>query len=91
VEDTDHRELEDLDIARYYMSTGNYKAAYLRAKDAIATIPDDPNAYFALAAAAERLNDKDEAIKQYKTYLQMDPEGIHAKAAAKALAALAPK
>jgi hypothetical protein len=91
VEDLDGRELEDLDIARYYMSTGNYKAAYLRAKDAVATIPDDPNGYFALGAAAERLNNKDEAIKEYKIYLQMDPEGIHAKAAAKALAALAPK
>jgi hypothetical protein len=91
VEDIDHRELEDLDISRYYISMGNFKAAYLRAKDAVSTIPDDSNAYFALAEAASRMKNTDEAITNYKKYLEMDPEGIHAKAAHKALAVLAPK
>jgi predicted TPR repeat methyltransferase len=56
----------------------------------VKTIPDDPDAHFQLAATAERLKNKDEAIKEYTTYLKMDPEGIHVKAARKALAALAP-
>jgi hypothetical protein len=91
VEDLDHRELEDLDISKYYISTGNFKAAYLRAQDAVKTIPDDPDAHYALALAAERMKLNDEAVKEYRNYLAADPDGINAKKAQKALAALAPK
>jgi hypothetical protein len=91
VEDLDHRELEDLDVSKYFISTGNFKGAYLRAKDAVTTMPDDSEAHYSLAVAAAALKTNDEAIAEYKKYLEMDPEGLHAKAAKKALAAITPK
>lgn len=90
VEDLSHREAEDLDISRYYTSTGNYLAAYLRAKDAAATIPGDPEAHYALATTAARLHKTDEAIAAYETFLKLDPDNDRAKAARKALAAMKP-
>ncbi len=91
VEDLSHREAEDLDISRYYTSTGNHLAAYLRAKDAAATIPDDPEAHYALATTAARLHKNDEAIAEYDAFLKLDPDNDKSKAARKALAALKPR
>ncbi len=91
VEDLDHREAEDIDISRYYMSTGNYLAAYLRAKDAVKTIASDPDAHLALAEAAERMKKPDEAVVEYKAYIELDPDGEKVKVARKALAALGGK
>jgi hypothetical protein len=91
VEDLDAREAEDLQVSHYYATTGNFLAAYLRAQDAVKTIPDDPLAHFALAESAAKLNKKDEAIAEYKLYLKLEPEGEKAKAAQRALAELVPK
>ena len=86
VEDLDHREAEDVEVSRYYFSTGDFRAAYLRAQDAIKIIPDDPEAHFALAQSAEKLKKLDEAVSEYKAYLTLDPDGTKAKAARRALA-----
>ena len=91
VEDMDHRELEDVDVSRYYFSTGDFKAAYLRAQDAIKIKPEDGEAHLALADAARELKKNDEAVKEYKAYLDLEPDGTKAKAARRAIAALAPK
>jgi tetratricopeptide (TPR) repeat protein len=91
VEDLDKREADDLEVSHYYATTGNFQASYLRAQDAVKTIPDDPLAHFALAESARRLNKKDEAISEYRVYLKLDPEGEKAKAAQRALAELTPK
>ena len=91
VEDKDTREEQDLQVSKYYASTGNYKAAYLRAKDAIATVPDDPEGHFLLADAAQHFGKRDEARTEFAAYLKLDPDGDHVKAAEKALAELTPK
>lgn len=88
VEDLDTREAKDLEVSRYYVSTGNFQAAYLRAKDAVATIPGDPVAHLALAQTAQRLNKKAEAITEYKAYLRLEPDGDNVPAARKALTLL---
>lgn len=90
-EDPETREAEDLQISHYYMTTGNYLAAYLRAKDALKTIPDDPLAHFAIAESAQKLKKTDEAVSEFKLYLQLDPDGEKAKAAEKALDEITPK
>ena len=84
----DAREMKDLEVSRYYMSTGNFQAAYLRAKDALAIVPDDPLAHFALAESAHRLKKKDEAVAEYKLYLQLEPDGTQARAAKRGLQGL---
>ena len=90
-EDPETREAEDLQISHYYMTTGNYLAAYLRAKDALKTIPDDPLAHFAIAESAQKLKKTDEAVSEFELYLKLDPDGEKAKAAERALDEISPK
>ena len=79
---------KDLEISHYYITTGNYAAAYGRAKDAVAVDVSDPDGHLAVAEAARRLKKNDEAIAEYKMYLQLDPEAPKAKMARKELADL---
>jgi Tfp pilus assembly protein PilF len=87
-EDMGAREEEDIRVAKYYHSTGNYLGAYMRAKDAIKIDPEDPEAHYALAINAEKLSKKDEARDGYTVYLKLEPDGRDAKAAKQALADL---
>ncbi len=86
VEDLDQREAKDLEVARFYLSTGDYIGAYNRAKDAVDLYPDDAEAHFALAAAAQKLKKNDEAVAEFKSYLKLEPDGDHVKIAQRALA-----
>jgi tetratricopeptide (TPR) repeat protein len=86
----DEREAEDLSVARFYTETGDLQGAYLRSQDAVKTEPDDPDAHFALAEAALKLNKRDEAIAEYKACLKLDPVDKEAKEARKALERLKP-
>ena len=91
VEDIDTREEQDLQVSKYYASTGDYKAAYLRAKDATASVPDDPEGHFLLADAARHFGKPEEARAEFAAYLKLDPDGDHVQAAQKALAELTRK
>jgi Tfp pilus assembly protein PilF len=88
VESMSDRETEDLSVSKYYMSTGNIRGAYLRAQDAVKSVPDDPEAHFALAQSARKLNKKDEAVAEFNAYLKLEPDGQHAKAVHEALSEL---
>ncbi len=89
VVDPDERESRDLEVSHYYFTTGNFGAAYLRAKDAVTTLPDDPAAHLALADSAARLNKPDEALAEYNACLKLDATDPQMKAAKKGLADLA--
>jgi Tfp pilus assembly protein PilF len=78
-----------LEVSRYYASTGNNLAAYMRAKDAVRVVPDDSAAHFALAETAAALKKTSEAIAEYRACLQLAPEGDYAEKARRALATLA--
>ncbi len=86
----DEREAEDLDVAHFYTQSGDFQGAYMRSQDAVKTMPDDPDAHFALAEIARRLNKADEAIAEYNACLKLDPDPKEAKAARKELARLKP-
>lgn len=86
----EEREAEDLDVAHFYTQTGDLKGAYLRGQDAVKTAPDDPDAHFALAEIAQKLNKRDEAIAEYNACLKHDPDPRQAKAARKELGRLQP-
>jgi tetratricopeptide (TPR) repeat protein len=86
----EEREAEDLSIAHYYSQTGDFAGAYLRSQDAVKTLPDDPDAHFALAEAALKLSKREQAIAEYNACLKLDPPDKQAKAARKALARLTP-
>ena len=90
LQSADERESEDLDIAHFYMQSGDVKGAYLRSQDAVKTAPDDPGAHYLLAETARKLDKRDEAIAEYNACLKLDPPEKQAKDARKALAALKP-
>ncbi len=84
----EEREAEDIDVAKYYLQTGDTQGAYLRSKDAVSISPDDPDARCALAESALKLNKRDEAIAQFNACLKLDPVEKLAKEAKKELAKL---
>jgi TolA-binding protein len=90
LQSADEREAEDLSVAHFYTQSGDLKGAYLRTQDAVKTAPDDPDAHFALAETALKLNKRDEAIAEYTACLKLDPDDKEAKAAHKELARLKP-
>jgi hypothetical protein len=81
----DERVAEDLSVADFYQTGGNFRGAYGRATDAVSIAGDDPNARFALAEAARKLGKLDEALVNYKKCLTLDPVPKVKKAAEKAL------
>jgi tetratricopeptide (TPR) repeat protein len=76
---------DDLKVGKFYLQDGNPQGAYLRYKDAVEHVADDPDALFGLAEAAEKLKKRDEAIANYRKTLEVDPGGDHDKAARAAL------
>lgn len=88
IQSDEDREAEDITVAHFYINVGNLQGAYLRAKDATAMQADDADAHVLLAEVAEKLNKRDEAVVEYKTYLKLDPGGVKSKAVQKALARL---
>jgi tetratricopeptide (TPR) repeat protein len=84
------RESEDLDVAHFYVDSGDIKGAYMRSQDAVKLAPDDPDAHFMLAEMALKLNKRDEAVAEYSACLKLDPTAKQAKEARKALDRLKP-
>jgi len=84
----EERAAEDLDVAKFYEQSGDLNAAYLRARDAVKVQPSDPEAHFALGHLAQKLNKRDEAIAEFNSYLQLEPDGEKIKQARKALSQL---
>ncbi|RZU39546.1 tetratricopeptide repeat protein [Edaphobacter modestus] len=76
---------EDLKVSKFYEDAGNLNAAYLRAQDAVKSLPSDPETHFALAHVAEKLEKREEAIAEYNAYLKLNPDGLRIKQARKAL------
>lgn len=83
------RAAKDRDVGKFYFDSGDYVGAYNRLKGALAENPEDPEAAYYLAEAARKVNLTDEAVRNYQLVIDLDPEGRKAKAARKALAAIA--
>jgi tetratricopeptide (TPR) repeat protein len=82
------RAQDDVQVGRYYLNDGDYKGAYGRFEEAARLDPGNVDAIYGLAAVAEKLHHKDEALANYKLYLEVAPDGSQAKAARKALEGL---
>jgi tetratricopeptide (TPR) repeat protein len=82
------RAQEDVKVGRFYLGAGDYKGAYGRFTDAARMDPTNLDAIYGLAAAAAALHRNDEALTNYKLYLQIAPDGNDAKSARKALRTL---
>ncbi|HEX6773195.1 MAG TPA: hypothetical protein VF126_14295 [Acidobacteriaceae bacterium] len=82
------RAAEDVRVGRYYLGTGNYRGAYNRFAEATRMDPVNTEAIYGLAASAAGLHHTDEALTNYKLYLQIAPDGNDAKSARKAIHSL---
>jgi tetratricopeptide (TPR) repeat protein len=80
--------LDDIRVGRFYLGTKDYKGAYGRFSEATRMDPVNVDAIYGLAAAAAGLHHTDEALTNYKLYLQIAPDGNDAKSARKAIQAL---
>jgi hypothetical protein len=67
------REEEDVRVAAFYQNDGDFRGAYARGVDAVGIDDSDPEAHLALAEAARRLGKLDEAEKNYRRCLELDP------------------
>jgi TolA-binding protein len=74
----DEREQEDLDVAHFYIQTGDLQGAYLRDQDAVKVAPEDPDAHIALAELALKLNKPDVAAAEYDACLKIDEDTVKA-------------
>ncbi len=84
----EERVAEDIDVARFYLQTGDLQGAYLRSQDAVKLAPDDPEAHCTLADSALKLSKRDQAIAEFNTCLKLDPDDKLAKSARRQLARL---
>jgi tetratricopeptide (TPR) repeat protein len=82
------RAQDDVRVGRFYLGSGDFKGAYGRYSEAVRLDPTNLDAIYGLAAAAGGLHHTDEALTNYKLYLQIAPDGNDAKSARKALRAL---
>jgi tetratricopeptide (TPR) repeat protein len=82
------RAQDDVRVGRFYLGSGDFKGAYGRYSEAMRLDPTNLDAIYGLAAAAAGLHHTDEALTNYKLYLQIAPDGNDARSARKALRAL---
>ncbi len=80
---------QDVQVGTYYLDAANWKGAYARYLEATQNDPTNTDAIFGLAEAARQLGHTDEALANYKLYLDILPDGAKAKPARKALNTLA--
>lgn len=78
----------DEKVGGFYLQNGDYKGAYDRFLEATRVAPEDGDAVFGLAQAAQGMHRNDEAATNYSVYLDAFPKGKKAKDARKALAEL---
>jgi tetratricopeptide (TPR) repeat protein len=79
---------EDVYVGNFYLQSGDFVGAYARFKEASTLRPENVEAMFGLAEAARHLKKNDEALENYRLYLDVVPNGPKAKDARKALASL---
>jgi tetratricopeptide (TPR) repeat protein len=79
---------DDIRVGRFYLGDGNYTGAYGRFSEANRMDPTNLDAIYGLAASAAGLHHTDEALTNYKLYLEIAPDGNDAKSARRAIRAL---
>jgi len=76
----------DIDVGETYLSMNNFGAARDRFQEALQLAPENPRACFRLAQSLQGLRLIEPARLYYQKYLQLDPRGLYAADAKKAIA-----
>jgi tetratricopeptide (TPR) repeat protein len=80
-----HKAAKDIEVGDFYFKRKNYRAAEDRYREALLYKENDATATFHLAVCLEKLNQPDEASKEYESYLKILPHGPDAEKAEKAV------
>ena len=74
-----HRAAKDVEVGDFYFHKKNYRAAESRFEGALQWKPNDAVATFRLAQTEDALGKNEEALKYYRSYLKILPDGEFAK------------
>jgi tetratricopeptide (TPR) repeat protein len=80
-----HKAAKDIEVGDFYFKRKNYRAAEDRYREALLYKDNDATATFRLAVCLEKLNQPDEASREYENYLKIMPHGPDAGKAEKAI------
>ena len=77
---------KDLKVGNFYAKKGNHRAAAGRYLEATRWDPNYSEAYWKLGRSREKLKQGDAALEAYRKYLDLEPNGKHAKTIRKRMA-----
>lgn len=81
-----HKATKDIEVGDFYFKARkNYRAAADRYREALLYKPNDAMATFRLAECLEKMDQPDEALKEYEAYLKILPHGPQDAEARKAI------
>jgi tetratricopeptide (TPR) repeat protein len=80
-----HKAAKDIEVGDYYFKRKNYRGAESRYREALYYKDKDAVATFRLAVCLEKVDQPDEARKEYESYLKILPHGPQAEEARKAI------
>ena len=80
-----HRAAKDVEVGDFYFKRKNYRAAEDRYREALLYKNNDATATFRLAICLEKLDQPDQARKEYESYLKILPHGPQSEDAQKAI------
>jgi tetratricopeptide (TPR) repeat protein len=80
-----HKAAKDIEVGDYYFKRKNYRAAEDRYREALFYKDNDAVATFRLAVCLEKMDQPEDASKEYQSYLKIMPHGPQAEEAHKAI------
>ncbi len=80
-----HKAAKDVEVGDFYFKRKNYRAAQDRYREALFYKDNDAIATFRLAVCLEKMDQPDDARKEYESYLKILPHGPQAEEARKAI------
>jgi tetratricopeptide (TPR) repeat protein len=80
-----HKAAKDIEVGDFYFKRKNYRAAADRYREALFYKDNDAVATFRMAVCLEKMDQPDEARKEYESYLKILPHGPQADEAQKAI------
>jgi len=80
-----HKAAKDIEVGDFYFKRKNYRAAESRYREALDYKDNDADATYRLAICLEKLNQPDEAVAEFQSYLRILPHGSKAEDAQKAI------
>lgn len=80
-----HKAAKNIEVGDFYFKRKNYRAAEDRYREALFYKDNDAIATFRLAVCLEKMDQPDEARKEYESYLKILPHGPQSEEAQKAI------